>query len=140
MIDPKSLFQPHMPLETRPGFSRLCHWKRLQAGCGWRQATALTFDALSACAMRTLRLLSRKVSDYSLSVGFRPVTNSEKELASDYFDCTHCAFNMMDKTKMQMGDGSAACTRHIFFAPCHGPHPACLLARYGLKGNIQELA
>ena len=29
MIDPKSLFQPHMPLETRPGFSRLCHWKRL---------------------------------------------------------------------------------------------------------------
>ena len=29
MIDPKSLFQPHMPLETRSGFSRLCHWKRL---------------------------------------------------------------------------------------------------------------
>ena len=29
MIDPKSSFQPHLPLETRPSFSRLCHWKRL---------------------------------------------------------------------------------------------------------------
>ena len=37
---------------------------------------------------------------------------------------------MMDKTKMQMGDCSEGCrgrpgaTRHIFFAPCHVPHPA----------------
>ena len=31
MIDPKSSFQPLMPLETRHRFSRLCHWKRLAA-------------------------------------------------------------------------------------------------------------
>jgi circadian clock protein KaiC len=29
MIDPKSSFQPPMPLETQHRFSRLCHWKRL---------------------------------------------------------------------------------------------------------------
>ena len=29
MIDPKSLFQPPMPLETRHRFSLICHWKRL---------------------------------------------------------------------------------------------------------------
>ena len=29
MIDPKPLFQPLMPLETRLRFSRICHWKRL---------------------------------------------------------------------------------------------------------------
>ena len=30
MIDPKSSFQPHMPLETRCRFSRICYWKRLR--------------------------------------------------------------------------------------------------------------
>ena len=44
---------------------------------------------------------------------------------------------MMDKTKMQMGDCSEGCTRHIFFAPCHDPYPACLLARYGLNRKGQ---
>ena len=29
MIDPKPLFQPLMPLETRLRFSRICHWERL---------------------------------------------------------------------------------------------------------------
>ena len=60
-------------------------------------------------------------------------------LASDYFDCTHCAFNLMDKTKMQMGDCSEGCrgwpgaTRHIFLhratilTPLAWPRPVASL-------------
>jgi hypothetical protein len=30
MIDPKPLFQPHIPLEIRTRFSLICRWKRLR--------------------------------------------------------------------------------------------------------------
>ena len=81
MIDPKSSFQPHMPLETRLRFSRICHWKWLLTGRSYRNIMIELRRALSAnancVAGSNLGDAQRAMLDYYIRLTTKRMENRE---------------------------------------------------------------